>query len=190
MSVSYRLPLLFWLPSQRPCALSSPPDRAMAPMSLGFLSVSYPSLTPAIRNIVPLMGDYADRLTNMLEGELNTQIKPYLICRMMFFLMMLVCVFYAILNIVVYKVIISFIINLVVLFLWMVLTRLVMNAMGAAMSDYQSVYKSRLVTLIRNILGTQDVVLEPGIGMGWIEVYRNQYQPPAQASEIAMGIAV
>ena len=182
--------LLFWLPSQAPRPSNVPSDHIVVPMRRNFYSISYPTLCQSIQSVCPGAGEYAVRLTNQLENELSEQIKPYLLCRILFFVMMLVCLLYIILGIVEFPNFISIIWSLVFLVIWMIMTRLVMNSMGYALGDYVSMYKSKLVGMTRATLGAQDVRVDTGAGMAWLEVYREQYQPPAQGYGVPMGIAI
>lgn len=181
---------LFWLPSQSPQPYNIAPDHTVVPLCRNFYSLSYPTLAQAIQSVSPGAGEYALRLTNQLEGELNQQVKPYLLCRMLFLLMMLICVLYILLNVFLYGNIIAVVWDCVFLVVWMVVTRLVMNSMGYALSDYAGLFRSKLVDMTRTMLGAQDLKVDTGVGMAWLEVYRDQYQPPMQGYGVPMGIAV
>lgn len=49
-------------------------------------------------------------------------------------------------------------------------------------------YKSKQVGMTRATLGAQDVRIGTGIGMAWLEVYREQYQPPDQRYGVQLGM--
>jgi hypothetical protein len=159
-------------------------------MCRNFYSVSYPSLSQSIQSVSPGAGEYAVRLTNQLENELSQQVKPYLLCRILFFVMMLVCLAFLLEWLFLYGNVILVIWDAVFVVIWMVMTRLVMNSMGYALGDYASMYKSKLVGMTRATLGAQDVRVDTGLGMAWLEVYREQYQPPVQGYGVPMGIVL
>lgn len=181
---------LFWLPSQSPRPYNLAQDHTVVPLRHHFYSLSYPTLAQAIQSVSPGAGEYALRLTNQLEGELNQQIKPYLLCRMLFFIMMLICVLYILDFVFFYPNIIGIVWYCVFLVVWMVVTRLVMNSMSYALHDYAGLFRSKLVDMTRTMLGAQDLKIDTGVGMAWLEVYREQYQAPAQGYGVPMGIAV
>lgn len=184
--------LLFWMPSQAPRPTNVPSDHIVVPMRRNVYSISYPTLAQAIQSVSPGAGEYAVRLTNQLESELTLQVKPYLLCRILFFVMMLVNVLAFFLNsLSVPSAFILYLIwHVVFIVLWMVMTRLVMNSMGYALGDYAGMYKGKLVGMARSALGSQDVRIDTGVGMAWLEVYRDQYQPPVQGYGVPMGIAL
>ena len=190
MSSRTNIFFLFWLPSQAPQPFNVAPDHMVVPISRHFISLSYPTLSQAIQSVSPGAGEYALRLTSQLEGELNQQIKPYLICRILFILMMLVSVLVPVLYTFVYNILFLPIWNVVILVIWMIVCRLVMNSMGYALYEYASLFRCKLAEMTRTMLGAQDIKIDTGVGMAWLEVYRDQYQPPVQGYGVPMGVAV
>ena len=190
MSSRTNIFFLFWLPSQAPQPYNIAPDHMVVPMSRHFFSLSYPTLSQAIQSVSPGAGEYAIRLTSQFEGDLNQQIKPYLICRMLFLFMMFLCVLLALLYTFVYGEMLVSIWDVVFLVIWMIVCRLVMNSMGYALYEYASLFRCRLAEMIRTMLGAQDIKIDTGVGMAWLEVYRDQYQPPVQGYGVPIGIAV
>jgi hypothetical protein len=132
------------------------------------LSLSFPSLAIAISSFSPDQSTPAVHLQNALTADLTVVFKHFLIVRSLSICLFLWCFVYGLF----YSLVVnpwSAIWMLIIMFLWAILCRIVMNQLGKGIADYEDYFKARLALLTGSLLRS-DIVVSVGTGMYWLEV--------------------
>lgn len=137
----------------------------MVPAHRGMLKITFPTLSEA------LPSEYAGQgrdLNLQFSDVLRLQIRAYLICRLWFILIMIFAMAAGILN-AIFNSPISLIPLALILGMWMLVTRMVMNRYGDLLQDYEALAQYRLSMLAQSLTNA-GIQLKVGTAVYWIEV--------------------
>ena len=160
--------LCFWLPGTYYSPPPSTSNLVIVPLRYRTLSLSFPSLAITISSFTPDQSTAAVHLQNALSADLTTVFKHFLVVRLLSISLFLWCFAYGLF----YSLVVnpwSAIWMVIIMFLWAILCRIVMNQLGKGVADYEDYFKARLALLTGSLLRS-DIVVSVGTGMHWLEV--------------------
>lgn len=158
--------LLFWLPRTTHIPPPSTGNCTIVPAHRGFLKITFPALPSALP---PAYTRQGQDLGRQLTEVLGLQVKSYLRLRWIFAWIMVYVFLGGVLNAIFNNAPGAIITMGVLLFLWAILIKLVMNKYGDLLQDYEPWAQYRL-SLLSQELNAAGIQLKVGEAVYWLEV--------------------
>ncbi len=166
MVLKNNLFLFFWLPQRTYTPPPSTANCTIVPASRGFLSITFPTLASSLPSAFSQKGKV---LAKQLSDVMGLQVKAYLMCRWLIGWVMLYVLAIGILIAVFGNPPGTIISMCVMLILWAVVMKLVMNRYGDILRDYEPWAQYRL-SLLSQELTAAGINLRVGESVYWLEI--------------------
>lgn len=158
--------LFFWLPRTTYTPPPSSANCTIVPASRGFLKITFPTLASSLPSAFSQQGKVLEK---QLSDVLGLQVKAYLMCRWLIGWIMLYILVVGVLIAIFNNPPGAIISMCIMLFLWAIVIKLVMNRYGDILRDYEPWAQYRL-SLLSQTLTAAGINLRVGESVYWLEI--------------------